>query len=400
MSSLPTICVCGGGSGSHVTAGYLGNKGYKVNVLTRQPEKWNEGIQKNGGMIVHTRKNGETEMSKVVGKINKVSSDAKEVAPEADVFLLGGPAHANPDLLAKIAPYVKKGAFVGALYGQGGFDWAARALLKEKYSDVVVFALQHIPWICTKIVYGQEVRMIGPKKKLSVSCIPISKGEEVAKLCTDLFDINTVTIPNFLCLTLTPSNQIIHPARYYGIFKDWDGKKTYDPKSIPMLYEGMDDFSSDRLQLLNDELQAIKKAFEKRYPKLDLSEVKEIGERIIEQYGSDVSDTSSLKMIFQSNKGYQTVKTPVKVVEGGVIPVVDSRFFVEDLPFGLCILRDLADMLDVKVPIVSESIEWFQQFMNKEYLKNGELNQELIGETGTPRKYGFTDLDDLVKDYF
>ena len=167
-----------------------------------------------------------------------------------------------------------------------------------------------------------------------------------------------------------------------------------------MLYEGMDDFSADRLQLLNDELQAIKKAFEKKYPKLDLSEVKELGERIIEQYGSDVSDTSSLKMIFQSNKGYQTVKTPVKVVEGGVIPVVDSRFFVEDLPFGLCILRDLADMLNVKVPIVSESIEWFQQFMNKEYLKNGELNKDLIAETGTPRKYGFTDLDDLVKDYF
>jgi opine dehydrogenase len=99
----------------------LSEKGYKVNVLTRQPDKWNEGIKENGGMIVHTRKNGETEMTKIIGKINKVSSDPKEVAPEADVFLLGGPAHANPHLLEKIAPFVKKGAFVGALYGQGGF---------------------------------------------------------------------------------------------------------------------------------------------------------------------------------------------------------------------------------------------------------------------------------------
>jgi opine dehydrogenase len=334
--SLPTICVCGGGSGSHVTAGlfykltlgYLSEKGYKVNVLTRQPDKWNEGIKENGGMIVHTRKNGETEMTKIIGKINKVSSDPKEVAPEADVFLLGGPAHANPHLLEKIAPYVKKGAFVGALYGQGGFDWAAKYYLGEKYSEVTIFALQHIPWICTKMVYGKECKMIGPKKLLCVSAIPIKQNDVVAKLCTELFDIPTETLPNFLCLTLTPSNQIIHPARYYGIFKDWDGKKTYDPKTIPLLYEEVDDYSAERLQILSDELQSIKKALEKKYPKLDLTSVKDLGQRIIEQYGSDVTDTSNLKMIFRSNKGYATCKTPVKEVEGGVIPGL--TFFIND----------------------------------------------------------------------
>jgi len=399
MSSLPVICVCGGGSGSHVTAAYLGNKGYTVNVLTRQPDKWNEGIKQNGGMLLHLRKNGEKDLTKVVGKINKVSSEGKDVAPEADIFLLGGPAHANPPLLEKIAPYVKKGAKIGALYGQGGFDWAARAILGDKYADVTVFALQHIPWICSKMDYGKECKMIGPKKLLCVSAIPRSENDNIANLCTTLFDIKTKTLPNFLCLTLTPSNQIIHPARYYGIFKDWDGKKTYDPKTIPLLYEGLDEFSANRLQTLSDELQSIKVALEKKYPKLDLSEVKDLGKRIIEQYGDEVSDTSSLLKIFQSNKGYATVKTPVKQVEGGVIPVVDSRFFVEDLPFGLCILRNLADMLEIKVPVVTESIEWFQQFMPKEYMKDGKLNDDLIGETGAPKRYGITTLDDLVKDY-
>lgn len=42
-----------------------------------------------------------------------------------------------------------------------------------------------------------------------------------------LFDIPCDTVANFLNLTLTPSNQIIHPARYYAIFRDWDGKRTY-----------------------------------------------------------------------------------------------------------------------------------------------------------------------------
>ena len=47
----------------------------------------------------------------------------------------------------------------------------------------------------------------------------------------------------------------------------------------------MDEFSATYLQGLSDELQSIKKALEKRYPKLDLTSVKDLGQRIVEQYG-------------------------------------------------------------------------------------------------------------------
>lgn len=233
-----------------------------------------------------------------------------------------------------------------------------------------------------------------------VTCIPISKGKEIADLCTKLFDIPTKVLPNFMCITLTPSNQIIHPARYYGIFKDWDGKKVYDPKKIPTLYSDLDDFSANELQTLNLELQEIKKALEKKYPKLDLSSVKDLGQRIIEQYGEEVKDRSSLRAIFSSNLGYAGCKTPVKQVEGGVIPDVNSRLFVEDIPFGLCILKNLADLLGVDVPKINFLIKWHQQFMGKEYLtEDNKLNPKLIHETGAPARYGFTNLDDLVADY-
>jgi len=335
----------------------------------------------------------------VVGKIHKVSDNAKDVAPEADIFLLGGPSHAQPHYLKAIAPYVKKGALVGALYGQGGVDWAARDAFGDKYKEITLFSLQHIPWICTTIKYGQECKMIGPKKYLLVSAIPILQNDVVAKLCENLFDIPTKTLPNFLCLTLTPSNQIIHPPRYYGIFHDWDGKKVYNPKDIPLLYEGMDEFSAKLLQGVSDELQSIRKGLEKKFPKLDLTSVKDLGQRIVEQYGVEVRDTSSLCKIFATNKGYAGCKTPVKVVEGGVIPNVESRFFVEDIPFGLCILRDLADMLGIEVPLTNKFILWHQQFMGKEYLLDGKLNPKLIGETGAPRRYGITTLESLVQDY-
>ncbi|KAJ8540672.1 hypothetical protein ON010_g12555 [Phytophthora cinnamomi] len=47
-----------------------------------------------------------------------------------------------------------------------------------------------------------------------------------------LFDIPCKTVANFLNLTLTPSNQIIHPARYYAIFRDWDGKRSYTHEEL------------------------------------------------------------------------------------------------------------------------------------------------------------------------
>jgi hypothetical protein len=178
-------------------------------------------------------------------------------------------------------------------------------------------------------------------------------------------------------------------------------KKTYDGNKIPLLYLDMDDFSADMLQKLTDELLVIRDELKKKYPKLDLSQVKDMGPRIVEHYGKDVTDTSSLQKIFSTNKGYAGCKTPVVPVEGGVIPNINSRLFTEDIPFGLCILRNLGDMLKIKMPICNFLIKWHQQFMGKKYLLDDDtLNMELIPETGAPIRYGYNDLDKLVEYYF
>lgn len=62
---------------------------------------------------------------------------------------------------------------------------------------------------------------------LWLAAFPLETAPAMAGIAASLFDIPCSVVPNFLCLTLTPSNQIIHPARYHGIFRDWDGKRTY-----------------------------------------------------------------------------------------------------------------------------------------------------------------------------
>jgi hypothetical protein len=48
-------------------------------------------------------------------------------------------------------------------------------------------------------------------------------------------------------LTLIPSNQIIHPGRVYGVFKNWDRKTPFKRGSLPLLYEELDDVSANQI---------------------------------------------------------------------------------------------------------------------------------------------------------
>jgi len=89
---------------------------------------------------------------------------------------------------------------------------------------------------------------------------PVTATSDVTALLTSMFDIPTLALPNFLCLTLTPSNQIIHPARYTAIFHDYTPGKTYTKEELVersgmTLYEDFNARSAETLTKLDNELQ-------------------------------------------------------------------------------------------------------------------------------------------------
>lgn len=117
-----------------------------------------------------------------------------------------------------------------------------------------------------------------------VAAYPAERVHEICNILSLLYFIPAVAIPNFLNLTLCPSNQIIHPGRVYGFFHDWDGKTAFNAKDMPLLYEGLDDFSAEQISLLDNEIQLIKKAILSKYPEIDLSQVLPIAKRILSMY--------------------------------------------------------------------------------------------------------------------
>jgi len=64
-------------------------------------------------------------------------------------------------------------------------------------------------------------------------------------------------------------------------------------------------------------------------------------------------------------------------VEGGVILNLKCRFFTEDIPYGLCILKDMGRLLGVPTPNVDKMIAFHQKFMDKEFIKDGKLIPEI-----------------------
>jgi hypothetical protein len=185
----------------------------------------------------------------------------------------------------------------------------------------------------------------------------------------------------------------------YAVFKDWDGVKGFDPSSIPLLYEDLDDESAKEIQLLDDEIQAIKANLMRRFPKLTLTQVLPITERIITMYDKDITDKSSLKRVFNTNLGYSRVQFPMVQCSPDKVRLnTNARFFWEDVPFGLVILKDIGRILGVPTPNCTKQIIWHQKFMPVKYVDpvTGDFLPGALDNTGAPSRFGVRTPEELV----
>jgi hypothetical protein len=211
-------------------------------------------------------------------------------------------------------------------------------------------------------------------------------------------------VPNFLNLTLVPGNQIIHPGRYYGLFRHWDGVQTYKESEVPLMYEDMDLASADMISSLDHELQAIKMALVEAYPSLNLGRIMPIRRRIVDTYGTAVGDSRSVQSTFRTNQAYAGISTPMEdsgrtCADGErlMLPATNSRVFWEDIPYGLVVLICIAELCHVRVPRMVEIVAWHQQWMDRVFVDgDGYLIKGNLQGTGAPYAFGVETLEQLV----
>lgn len=68
------------------------------------------------------------------------------------------------------------------------------------------------------------------------------------------------------------------------------------------------------------------------------------------------------------------------------------KFFLTDLPFGLCTFKDIADMVNMPTPMIDEIILWNQKLIGKEYLNpaTGRIDGRHANECILPSRMGLT----------
>lgn len=320
------ITIVGGGNVGTQFAVHCAEKKHRVIIYSSKPESFSKELT----IIDENNK----EIHK--GLIYKATNSAKEAFSNAEIIFVTVPAFAMKDIADKIYPYIKEGVKIGLIPGTGGGECAFKECLTKK---AIIFGLQRVPSVARLIEYGKKVCATGYRKELFVAALPNKCTEECVNDIANIFNMQCNKLPNFLNLTLTPSNPILHTTRLKTIFNDYKENKVYE--SVPLFYEEWDNNSSELLLKCDEEVQEICR----KLSMFDLSVVKSLKEHY---ESANIEELTNKIRSIQSLKG---LKTPVIEKNEKYIPDLNSRYFIADFNFGLTILIQIAVLFKYKPQI-------------------------------------------------
>lgn len=324
------ICICGGGNLGHVCAGFLANRGHQVSILTTRPERWNSEIEIVAPDGIFT------------GRISQMSSKPEEVIPQAEIVLVCLPGYAIHDELVKIKPFLSKEVIVCSVVSSTGFFFEAFKVIP---SYIPLFGFQRVPFISRIIDYGKKAELKGYKDTLHVAIENTLKKEPIRAELERLFEKPVSIAESYYEVSLSNSNPLLHPARLYTMWKDWQPGIVY-PRD-PQFYAEWTMEASTLLIQMDDEFQQLLKALGLKPGCIPT---------ILDYYES--TDAISLTQKLHDIRAFQGILSPMKEVEGGWIPDFSSRYFTEDFPYGMRFIVETAHKQNVVIPTIERIYQW------------------------------------------
>lgn len=394
------LVVCGGGNSSHILIPFLRDSIF--DVYTSRPNQWSKTIelewQDASGKCLDTYH----------GKIVAASNNASELFLDADYVVFCMPVHKYRVALHDIAPYLnkEKEVFLCTLYSQGGWNWMVNEIkLKYDLHNIVTFAFGLIPWICRIKEYGHKGVVYGVSKIANFAAVyPHRFFCQVTEELINPISHNKIVnerveqSPNFLSLTMSADNQIIHTSRCLGLYKVY-GKEWDKKEDVPWFYKDWDDLSAEILRAVDAEYTSVKNAIRAKFPEKDFTYMRDYME--LEQFGYN-SEIHDIKASFTDFGTLDSIATPVVQNERGKWEIdKNHRFFLDDIYYGNCIAKWMAEHLNIETPTIDEILKWAQIVRGEEII---DCNNHLIARNtenaafkmGVPDTYGFMNVDDCM----
>lgn len=334
------ITIVGAGNIGTQLAVHSAEKKHSVTVYGSKPEK----ISKHLNVI---NENGEEIHS---GDIKQATSDPSVAFSGAELIFVTMPAFCMEDVAKTVLPYANSNMRICIVPGTGGGECAFKGCIDK---GAVLFGLQRVPSVARLEEYGKTVRATGYRDELFVASLPAAEASKCAEIVSGIMDMPCGVMPNYLNLTLTPSNPILHTTRLKNLFENYSEGVVYE--SVPLFYEGWNDETSRELLACDDEVQEICR----KLSCFDLSYVKSL--RV--HYESPTAEALTQKIT--SIIGFKGLTSPTVKVDGGYIPDLHSRYFTADFPFGLAILVQIADFVGIKAENMKRTLKWYYKVAPK-----------------------------------
>lgn len=353
------VTICGAGRTGHLNAVLFSQHAdVSVSVFTRNADLADLWASSEGQWEAHTADRGV-----LSARPDYVGADAERALSRTDLVVVTQPAQARAGLLEQLAPHLpqERRVFLGAIPGFCGFDWLAAETLAG-HDNVVIWGMKDVPHTAFDLTPGKRVRMGGAKAQLYAALHrreDDAHGVELAGMLTTLFAAPVTMLRDYLEITLTPGNALMHPAVLYGLIgpdAPWQGRAFDAPVCW---WSDCPQRGADLLEACDAENQAIRHAAEAKLG-IDLSSVKPLRQELIEAYGDQIGDARSLYSLLRTNRAYAGIEAPMTPDPQGQGLVIDreSRAFHEDIAFGQALLVEMAKRLGVAVPNIAETYRW------------------------------------------
>lgn len=329
------ICVVGGGNIGTLLAAELAASGYEVTIFTSNPEKWSKDITV---YDIHHKL-----LTK--GHIQCITNDLGMALYDQDYIFVTYPSDIQEAFAKKAASYTEMGMKYVMLPGYGGTEFLMDPILQK---GAVLVGFQRVHAISRLIEYGHSVCMRGRKSSLQMATYSYHDCDDqaIAEDMKGMFKLPVDILPNYLNITFTPSNPVLHTSRLYSMFKDYH-EGIYYPDNIAF-YDGWTDFSSEVMIALDNEVQELCRALSQ----LDLHYVKSLKEH----YESSTVPAMTYKLTHIES--FHGILSPMKNVDQGWIPDFSNRYF-SDFSYGLDLLQQFAHVCKMKVPVMDQIMDWY-----------------------------------------
>lgn len=368
------VTILGGGNIGMCLLGEISRvKGYDVTMCASHPEMFEDRIR-----VVDDEKN----ITFRSGNF-RVMDDMAEAVRGADVILCTLPAFLRKNAIEKMGGSIKDGACLGFFPGYGGAEFYCNDLIKR---GITIFALQKVPYVARTKERGKVAGLMSKKKTIYIGAIPNAKTAEITALLADMLLIECRALKNYMAATLLPGNPLLHTSGSYVYLKNYQEGQLF-PEQI-YYYQTWTDEMSKVICRYSDEMKEICD----RLP-VDLSEV----QTIQEYYESPTPEKLTEK--FHSIPSFYPLTLPMVKEEKGYRPDFTSRFYTEDMPFGVCIIKALGLIARVKTPMIDTILDWYFKMTGKKYFEPDGSYGKDINETAIPQLFGVSEGEALKNFY-